>query len=168
MFGRLFARDYQSWQLPEFNIMDAHHLVQAVQERPAFIRADDVLGGAGTEGRYVFFESSRDALFVFRFPLTNFMNVYVHERGSDGLFGRDDGIKAASVSVSGYKPEEHDVTYVECGWWIDHLNGLFRYLIDVSSQEHSGQLSDDHYAYLRRLEQASAAKENDLADMFRR
>ncbi|QKS72945.1 hypothetical protein FLK61_40820 [Paenalkalicoccus suaedae] len=167
VFG-LFKRTYEGWQLPEFNIMDSHLIVQAIQERDSFVRADDVLTGPGSLGKYVFYESNDDFLFVFRMPLANFMNVYVHKRGDDGKFGKEDGIEIAQISLSSYKPEDHDVTYVKKGWWIQDMNGLFSYLINEMKQE-------DHYHFrhkidvdkLRKLERDSKEKLSQIHELFR-
>ncbi|NJP37831.1 hypothetical protein [Alkalicoccus luteus] len=166
MFG-LFYRTYQTWQIPEFRITDSPYIIKAVQDRDSFMDVTDILGGAGSMGKYVFYEASRDILLVFRFPLSNYVNIYVHLRGADGKFGQDDGIKVATVTLSSIKPEEHSVDYHLNGWWIPLLNGFFLYLIDDMKHQETGREPRVNTSRLRELENQSLQIKDKLPELFR-
>lgn len=167
MFKWLMQRDFYDWEMPKFNISKTHLIIEAIEERDAFLRVDKELSGIGSIGKYVYYDKVNDAMFVFRFPLTGVLNVYVHSRGEDGKYGQEEGLKVASLRTSSYRPEEHRARFLENGWWIDYLNGLFRYLIDEKEREALGMNPDIHLQHLRSLEEEAASQQHKIKELFR-
>lgn len=167
MLKWLMKRDFHDWEMPAFNISKIHLVIEAIEERDAFVRVDHELSGTGSIGKYMYYDKVNDALFVFRFPLTGVLNVYVHERGKDGKYGQDEGLKVASLRTSSFRPEEHRARFTANGWWIDYLNGLFRYLIDEKERETTGAPPNMRLEHLRNLEQEAASQQNKIKELFR-
>ncbi|SDN84371.1 hypothetical protein [Alkalicoccus daliensis] len=162
-----FKTGFKPWKLPPIPKEDVQLISDAIEERTAFIDMQDKMKGSGSIGKYVFYDAAKDVLFVFRIPITGYLNVFVHIRKRNGKFGQyeDEGFKVATITTSSIKPEENQIRYLINGWWVRYLNDLFMYLIEEQRRD-TERRRTPHLQHLRRLEKKAAEQEEQLHEMF--
>lgn len=158
---------FKPWKLPPFTMEEVLAITEGIVERDAFVQMEE-WKGSGSIGKYLFYDAGKDVLFVFRFPVSGYLNVYVHIKKANGKFGQyeEDGIKVATITTSHINPHENMVRYYINGWWVGYLNQLFRYLIEEKQRENTGKAPAPQFKHIRKLEHEAVQSRKHIAELM--
>lgn len=169
MLKVLMKSGFRSWRLPPFTNEEVQWITESIEEKDSFVKVNKELKGSGSIGKYIFYDPVKDVLFVFRFPVTGYLNVYVHIKKDNGKFGQyeDEGIKVATITSSHVYPDENQVRYLIKGWWVEYLNELFHYVVEEKKSEQTGKPPVHELKHLRFLGKEASERSVNIQELIK-